>query len=304
MLKVFEAFAGYGSQSLALDRLGLDYKVVGISEIDNHAVKAYYALHSKDIPNFGDISKINPSNLPDFDLFTFSFPCQDISLSGKVKGIVKGKTRSGLLYECEKIIEHCRPKYLFLENVKNLVGKKFKPQFDEWLKYLESLGYSNQWFVLNARDFGIPQNRERVFCVSVLDEPVNIDIGTQKLNKTLFDFLDNVSDDRFIGETNVCLNGNGAFRGRKNDEGIYSQRLELRTDGCCNTLTTVSKDNIIIQNGKYRYLTGRESLRLMGLSEQEIDKVSHVCSNNTEIKLAGNSIVIPVMVEIFRKLLV
>ena len=104
MLKVFEAFSGYGSQSIALERLGIEHKVVGISEIDKNAIKAYYALHNDDIRNYGDISQIKPEDLPEFDLFTYSFPCTDISLSGKVEGIVRGQTRSGLLYECEKSI--------------------------------------------------------------------------------------------------------------------------------------------------------------------------------------------------------
>ena len=174
MIKVFEAFSGYGSQSIALERLGIEHKVVGISEIDKNAIKAYYALHSEDILNFGDISIIKPEELPEFDLFTYSYPCTDISLSGKVEGMIRGKTRSGLLYECERIIEYCKPKYLLMENVKNLVGKKFKSQFDDWLGYLENLGYFNQWFVLNAKDFGVPQSRERVFCISVLGEKVDL----------------------------------------------------------------------------------------------------------------------------------
>ena len=140
MLKVFEAFAGYGSQSLALKYEDIPHEVVGVSEIDKWAIKAYNALHDN-VKNYGDITKINPEDLPDFDLFTYSFPCQDISVAGYQKGINKN-TRSGLLYECEKIIEVKRPKYLLLENVKQLVGKKFKQQFDEWLKYLESLGYT------------------------------------------------------------------------------------------------------------------------------------------------------------------
>ena len=116
MLKVFEAFAGYGSQSLALKYDGISHEVVGISEIDKWAIKAYNALHDN-VRNYGDIAKINPHDLPDFDLFTYSFPCQDISVAGYQKGINKN-TRSGLLYECEKIIEVKRPKYLLLENVK------------------------------------------------------------------------------------------------------------------------------------------------------------------------------------------
>ena len=149
-LRVFEAFAGYGSQSIALRNLGIPHEVVAISEIDKYAIKAYYALHDKNIPNLGDISKIKVEDIPEHDLFTYSYPWQSISVAGKQEGMIKGKTRSGLLYECERIIEHCRPKYLLLENVKNLVGKKFKPQFDEWLDYLESLGYTSYWKVLNC----------------------------------------------------------------------------------------------------------------------------------------------------------
>ena len=119
---------------------------------------------------FGDISKISPSDLPDFDFMTYSFPCTDISVAGRKDGVIKGQTRSGLLYECEKVIECKRPKYLLLENVKNLVGKQFKPQFDEWLEYLETLGYTNYWKVLNSKSFGVPQNRERVFVLSILGE--------------------------------------------------------------------------------------------------------------------------------------
>ena len=167
MLRVFEAFAGVGSQRMALRNLKIPHQVVGISEIDSYAIQAYEAIHG-DCPNYGDVSKLDPTTLPDFDLFTYSFPCQDLSVAGQGKGLIKGQTRSGLLYECEKIIEAKRPKYLLLENVKNLVGKRFKPQFDEWLSYLEQLGYTNYWKVLNAKDFNVPQNRERVFVVSIL----------------------------------------------------------------------------------------------------------------------------------------
>ena len=143
MLRVFEAFAGYGSQSIALRNLGIEYEVVAISEIDKYAIKAYEAIHGP-TNNLGDICKIDPSDIPGHDLFTYSFPCQDLSVAGKQAGLGKG-TRSGLLYECEKIIEAKKPKYLLLENVKNLVGKKFKPEFDKWLEYLEGLGYTNYW---------------------------------------------------------------------------------------------------------------------------------------------------------------
>lgn len=189
-IRVFEAFSGYGSQSLALRNIGVPYEVAAISEIDKYAIQAYYALHDKDIPNLGDISKIKIEDIPDHDLFTYSFPCQDISVSGRQEGIIRGQTRSGLLYECERIIENCKPKYLLMENVKNLVGKKFKSQFDEWLQYLERLGYTNYWQVLNAKDYGIPQNRERVFVISVLGEHNTYEFPNGfKLTKCIRDIL-------------------------------------------------------------------------------------------------------------------
>ena len=298
MIKLFEAFAGYGSQSLAFNRTKIPYNVVGISEIDKTAIKAYYALHDSSIPNFGDIAKINPQNLPNFDLFTYSFPCQDIAPQGLQKGLIKGITRSGLLYECEKIIENKKPKYLLMENVKNLINKRFKPHFDQWLLYLESLGYCNSWFILNACDFGIPQNRERIFCISILNDKKNININTNKNNSTIFDFID-YNDTNYIGTTEN-QNGIGAFRGRKNEKGVYIQKLEMRKDKNSNTLTTVAKDNVIVLDGKYRYLNGNECLKLMGLNQSEISKLTSIkLSEAQKRKLSGNSIVIPVLQAIY-----
>lgn len=183
-LKVFTAFSGYDSQCLALERLkkydkDFEYNLVGWSEIDKYAIQAHNVLFPqyKD-KNFGDISKIDWAQVPDFDLFTFSSPCQDFSQSGLQRGGEEGSgTRSSLLWECRKAILAKKPKYLMLENVKALTSKKFMPLFQKWLDELESYGYSNYWKVLNATDFGVPQNRERVFCISILkteDEPMPI----------------------------------------------------------------------------------------------------------------------------------
>lgn len=175
-IRVFEAFAGYGSQAMALKRLQRDFSdevafdFVGISEIDAYAIAAYEAVHG-DTPNFGDISEIDWAQAPDFDLFTYSFPCQDISTAGKQKGFIEGSgSRSSLLWECKRAIEAKRPKYLLMENVKALVQKKFMPEFQRWIDTLANLGYTSFWQVLNAKDFGVPQNRERVFMVSILGE--------------------------------------------------------------------------------------------------------------------------------------
>lgn len=129
-----------------------------------------YWLANKLSKNLGDISRLERLEYADF--WTYSFPCTDISLSGKQEGIKQGETRSGLLYEVQRLLEQADkmsalPKYLMLENVKNLVGKQFKSQFDEWLYELNNFGYNTYWKVLNAKDYGVPQNRERVFAISI-----------------------------------------------------------------------------------------------------------------------------------------
>lgn len=176
ILRVFEAFCGYGSQRLALKRLKKNYpkfnfKVVGISDIDKYALAAYKQLHG-DCPNYGDISKIDWEQVPDFDLFTYSFPYQDISIDGEQKGLKKNsKTNSSLLWECEKAIREKRPTYLVMENVPNLLSAKFRPYFDNWVNLLNKYGYTSYTQILNATDYGVPQNRKRVFCVSFRNDP-------------------------------------------------------------------------------------------------------------------------------------
>ncbi len=176
-IRVFEAFAGYGSQSIALELLAqafpdFQFQTVGISEIDKYAIKAYRALHGDNIPNHGDITKIDWAQTADFDLLTYSFPCQDISSAGKQRGFSEGSgTRSSLLWACAEAIEKKRPRFLLMENVKALaVQKKFSADFRLWREWLTKHGYTNYYAVLNAKDYGVPQNRERVFMVSFLGE--------------------------------------------------------------------------------------------------------------------------------------
>ena len=328
MLRVFEAFAGYGSQSIALRNLGIEYEVVAISEIDKYAIKAYEAIHGP-ANNLGDICKINPSEIPDHDLFTYSFPCQDLSVAGKQAGLGKG-TRSGLLYECEKVIEAKKPKYLLLENVKNLVGKKFKPQFDEWLAYLESLGYTNYWKILNAKDYGVPQNRERVFVVSILGEHEPYEfLKPIKLNKYVKDILENTVDNKYyLGKTKDFFIKN-SFSMEEKGNGFRFTPLVRENAQIAKTITTKAgsrmDDNFIIDiesnqekfefssknkklfkinnNFRIRKLTPRECFRLMGMKDDDIDKIQAVgISNTQQYKMAGNSIVINVLEAIFKNL--
>ena len=198
-LRLIELFAGIGSQTQALTNIGIAHKVVAISEIDKYAIQSYEAMHGK-ANNLGDIRKIG--ELPDADLWTYSFPCQDISVAGKGAGIKEG-TRSGLLFEVERLLrvaleKGTLPKYLLLENVKNLVSKKFKTDFDKWLDFLSELGYTNYWKVLNAKDYGIPQNRERVFCVSIRGEHEPFVFPKPKeLTIRLRDMIDETVDEKF-----------------------------------------------------------------------------------------------------------
>lgn len=171
MIRIFTAFSGYDSQCMALEKAGIAYDLVGWSEIDKYAIAAHDAIFPqyKD-RNFGDITQIDWHNVPDFDLFTYSSPCQDFSKAGKMRGGQEGSgTRSSLLWHCREAIEVKRPKYAILENVEQLVSFKFFPVFREWEQTLASFGYNNYWKVVGATDSGIPQNRRRVFLVSILD---------------------------------------------------------------------------------------------------------------------------------------
>ena len=168
-LTVNELFAGIGAFRKALINQNIPHEIVGISEIDKYAIKSYEAMYGE-TRNYGDISKIE--RLDYADLWTYGFPCQDISLAGDMKGIVKGETRSGLLHEVERLLEVAKeegtlPKFLIMENVKNLVSKKFIGDFQRWIDKLSDLGYTTEWKTLIASDYGIPQRRERVFAVSV-----------------------------------------------------------------------------------------------------------------------------------------
>lgn len=198
-LRLIELFAGIGSQTQALKNVGVPHTVVAISEIDKNAIKSYTALHGETV-NLGDIREIR--ELPEADFWTYSFPCQDISVAGHGAGIKEG-TRSGLLLEVERLLKVAAgkgtlPKYLLLENVKNLVCKKFKADFDSWLSFLSSLGYTNYWQVLNAKDYGIPQHRERVFCVSIRGEHKPFIIPEKReLTLRLKDMIDEHVDERY-----------------------------------------------------------------------------------------------------------
>lgn len=206
VIKYLSLFSGIGAFEKALERLKIPYELVGYCEIDPFASKTYSLLHGvPESMNFGDITKLNEKILPDgIDLITYGFPCQDISIAGLQKGFTDEngeKTRSGLFFDALRIIEHTQPKIAIAENVKNLTSKKFSRQFETVLNSLNEAGYNNHYRVLNAMDYEIPQNRERVLIVSIRKD---IDTGIfefpepVELKKCLGDLLENNVPEKFF----------------------------------------------------------------------------------------------------------
>lgn len=203
-MKVLSLFTGIGAFEKALKNIGIDYELIGFSEIDKYAIKSYCAIHNvSEEKNLGDITKIDITKLPkDIDLITHGSPCQDFSVAGKQAGGDLGTgTRSSLMWNTINIVTYCKPKYVIWENVKNLLSKKHRHNFDSYLSIMESLGYNNYYDVLNAKDYGIPQNRERVYTVSIRKD---IDNGKflfpekETLKLRLKDMLEDEVDENII----------------------------------------------------------------------------------------------------------
>ncbi len=253
MIKVIELFAGVGAQHQALKEAGITHEVVAISEIDPFASRAYELLHGPTL-NLGDIKLIH--GLPKADLWTYSFPCTDISISGRMQGFDRESgTGSSLLWEVQRLLEtadkgRTLPRYLLMENVKNILSKRFADRFAEWTGFLESLGYRNYWKVMDAKDYGTPQHRERCFMVSILGPGPDFTFPEKvPLQRRLRDCLEEEVDERYFLSEKVitCFssmeNRNGLIRGLrfrprgKDDEYAFT----LQTSG-----GTRPTDNYII----------------------------------------------------------
>ena len=196
-MKILELFGGIGACSKALERIGIDYEIADYVEIDKYAVKSFNAIHGtnfepQDVTKWDKDIKV--------DLIMHGSPCQDFSTAGKQAGGDKGSgTRSSLMYETLRIVEKLKPKYVIWENVKNLLGKKHKHNFDAYQEAMSKLGYRNYYQILNAKDYGVPQNRERVFTVSIRDD-IECDFKfpeKQPLNHRLKDMLEDNVDERY-----------------------------------------------------------------------------------------------------------
>lgn len=198
-LRVVTLCSGYDSQLMALRNIGIPYDCIAWSEIDKYAIKAHDAVFPEIADrNLGDMTKIDWSKVNDFDLLFYSTPCTDFSNAGKQAGGEEGSgTRSSILWYTRHAIIEKKPKFLVMENVKALVSDKFRTLFLKWCDELTSYGYTNFAQVLNAKDYGVPQNRERIFVVSILGDAWFSFPQPRELTIRLKDVLEDKVDEKF-----------------------------------------------------------------------------------------------------------
>lgn len=374
-IRLIELFAGIGSQAKAMKNLGFDFQHWFVCEFDKYAIQSYNAVHGTNFSTF-DVTKITAKDLNITDtehftyLLTYSFPCQDLSNAGKGRGMEKGSgTRSGLLWEVERLLNECDelPQVLLMENVPQVHSVKNKEHFDQWIAFLESKGYSNYWKDLNAKDYGIPQSRNRCYMVSILGDysfefpdPIPLDLRLGDMLEQEVDEKYYLSDAAIQGrsQTNFrqysleksLLNGKevhptilARYEGSPTlldeslkkevcnraieqnlvapydiiDPSYSNSRLQELENGkiktinsennqIANTLTTsASNFGVCVptpQSKRIRRLIPKECWRLMGFADEDVEKAMKVCSDSQLYKQAGNSIVVNVLMAIFKEL--
>lgn len=330
-IKVLELFGGIGAPRQALINLGIDHKAIDYVEIDKKAVQSYNVMYPK---HYEPENVINYNLLP--DLVIHGSPCQDHSRANRKLGNMSlygtpeySKTRSSLMFETLKIIEDFgekwRPKVVIWENVKGVLDKNMRQPFEKYLEKMESLGYTNSYDVLNALDFGVPQNRERIFVVSILDgRQFDFDNLERKPLKPISQYLEKDVDEKYtVTSPSMLKNIKGSptyippsetkFKGRIEVIKSYYPESTITEQGYCNTVTTKQDRNpnsgvIQLESGDYRLITEREAWRLMGYSDGMFQTVSNAhynrpgTRNGTLYQQAGNSIVVDVLEAIFKEL--
>ena len=332
MLKIGTDFSGIGSPEQALIKLGIEHKSMFACDVDKYAKKSYLANYKTE--NFyDDITTRNHNEAPYVDLYVAGFPCQAFSMAGKRLGFED--TRGTLFYDLLKYLKAKKPKYFVLENVKGLLshngGRTFLTILDclaktvngqySFTNYEDGLNYYVYYKVLNTKDYGIPQNRERVFIVGFRDEKHHFKFPkTIPLKYKLKDMLEkNVSEkyhitnmglDNFlrVNESNYSVKG-CAIRGRKrNGATKYSGELEVRDDEFANTITMVQQTSMLkIDTDKtlIRRLTPLECLRLQGFPDSFVEKCKEDGLSDTQLyKQAGNSITVDVMSYLIKEILI
>lgn len=326
-MNLLSLFSGIGAFEKALENIGIEYDLVNYCEIDKFASKSYSLIHGvSEDKNLKDVTKVDTSKLNNIDLITYGFPCQDISLAGKGNGFEDedgNRTRSGLFFEALRIIEDTKPKIAIAENVKALMSKRYTKEFNMVLESLKNAGYNSYYQILDAKDHGIPQHRERVFIVSIRK-----DIDTYEFRfppqfeqvATLFDFLEDDVDEKYY-LSDKMMN----YITSNNSKYITSDTKSIINKTIASTITTregntrCDTSNYIcsvlpadanikflkVKNDtmRIRKLTPKECFRLMGFDDKDIDVLVENKISNTQLyKMAGNSIVVNVLEDLFNEL--
>lgn len=299
MIQILELFGGIGSPRIALRNLGIDVKAIDYVEIDEKAVRSYNAMFEKEL-EYKTQSVVGWNLKP--DILIHGSPCQDFSIAGHQKGADKGsETRSSLMWETINIIKQMgiwKPKVVIWENVKNVLSKHMSHNFNNYLDEMQKMGYTSNYKVLNAMDFGLPQNRNRVFTISCLDGTLfNFETLERKPMKNITDFLeDNVSEEYLVTQPSI-LNAIGN-KGIKRATVIkdYCYTITERQDRC-------PAQVIQLEDGKYRFLTDKECWLVQGYSEKDYLNAAKVNNRRALYKQSGNSIPVTIFESIFKQLL-
>jgi DNA (cytosine-5)-methyltransferase 1 len=312
-LRIFEGFAGYGGASFGLRRAGIEHEVVGYSEFDKFASALYDANHrdayGNPIRNWGDITKINPEDLPDFDMFTGGFPCQPFSTVGMQQGELDRYGRGTLVYDIIRICAYKKPKYVFLENVRGLATKRFESTFKMIKRAFRDLGYGDlQYALLNTKDYGIPQNRERLWMFARLGGlPEGFSMVPPKIESglRLKDFVDeNPSAELYLSQQQIqrikdFYHIPSFVVPEASCFDLYNRKI--RDDGLCITILSPehNKLRLVEPTGPdglevVRKLSVAEQFRLMGFKDGEINfanqsytQLSKRAANGWDINVVG-----------------
>lgn len=316
-LKFLSLFSGVGSPEMGLRDLDIDYELIGFSEIDERAKKSYRAIHNihNSELDLGDITKINIEKLPtNIDLIVGGSPCQDMSVSGYKMGADEGSgTRSSLMWNQVEIVRHCKPKYVLWENVKGVIQRNNIHNFNKYLDRMSEIGYNNYYKVINGGDFGVPQDRNRMFVISIRKD-IQQDFNFPKeydYKVCLRDILEEDVDERFYVKKILRPRKTKKYIQYDNSgKGYGSQAARLYyLEGQMCTLPKSNggdKTQVLLDEQKMigRRITPWEAWKLMGFSKEDYLKAE--VSGQTMGSLyaqAGNSIVLPVLKEIFKILL-
>ncbi len=309
MIQILELFGGIGSPRIALRNLGINVKAIDYVEIDEKAVRSYNAMFKKDLA-YKTQSVVNYNLKP--DILIHGSPCQDFSIAGHQKGADEGnETRSSLMWETINIIKQMgvwKPRIVIWENVKNVLSKHMRHNFNRYLDEMQKLGYTSNYAVLNAMDFGLPQNRNRVFTVSCLDGTIfNFETLERKPMVNIKEFLEETNEEQYIVSQPSML------KKIEFKDSNFGGRVQVIKD-YCTTITTKqmrcpNSGVIDLGNGKYRYLTERECWRLQGYSDEDFEAALKVHPgkpgklNGALYKQAGNSIPIVFFESMFKQML-